>query len=89
MEIDVFLGVDGPPLPHLSITSVSSTLANDEDGNDVKEETTNTFFDYSIKLYENVTVILWRFAEIHWPKFVCFVVMMVALQQVCFSDKHF
>ena len=67
-----------PPIPPTS--TQTPITANDSIFDDT--QLPNTFFDYCIKAYENITVVLWRFAEIHCPKFVCLVVMMVALQQV-------
>ena len=69
----------------LSTDMTASTLATTGYGSisdDDEDEAHDTFGGKLKRGYSKLTFVLWRFAEIHWPKFVCLVVMLVAVQQV-------
>jgi len=73
--------VDGNTLS-ASLTSSTRYYGSNSDTSDEDEDTAQSFFGHFKTLHRDATVVLWRFAEIHWPKFVSLVVVLVSVQQV-------
>lgn len=66
----------------MSATTLSTTDQQSISEEEVEDQTILSTMERIIQLYKTTTVILWRFAEIHISKIICFIVMLVVVQQV-------
>ena len=75
-------GIGLSDIQHSTSTMATGTASMSDDSGDSNEEFNTSTLSKMKNCYRNTTMILWRFAEIHAPKIVCFVVMLVVVQQV-------